>query len=429
LSLSDVIRFWNKNDEIRLKGIASAASCSASFIPISTKSNALGGGVVSNKKVVLFIIDALRLDFMTQYSHTVERGSHFNSMVNMQHLLQYNASQCTLFGLKADPPTVTSQRIKSFTTGTLPTFVDIGANLNSSAVTDDNFIDQLLAARSTRTEKVRRGNGKENKRSKKRSSVVVLGDDTWKSLFPTQFDTQYMFDSFNTKDLDTVDNGIATHLLSLVAGARTDTATGTDTGAGAGTGADADTEERTGDKEAESTDWDLLIAHFLGVDHIGHTHSAFHPLMRQRLHDMDALLLRVIEALPADTLLLLFGDHGMTDAGEHGGATPEETDSGLFVYSKTPIFALKPPPPQEPGVHDRGGVHDVVENSVAPAASVTAAAAPAIQAQEVLSTEELEESCSDRGSDKNRVCRATSTRAAMENEHASLAIGKMLVLF
>ena len=30
----------------------------------------------------------------------------------------------------------------------------------------------------------------------------------------------------------------------------------------------------------------------------------------------------------------MFGDHGMTDAGEHGGASVEETDSGLFVYRK-----------------------------------------------------------------------------------------------
>lgn len=31
----------------------------------------------------------------------------------------------------------------------------------------------------------------------------------------------------------------------------------------------------------------------------------------------------------------------MTDSGEHGGASPEETDSGLFVYSPLPIFTVQ----------------------------------------------------------------------------------------
>lgn len=38
--------------------------------------------------------------------------------------------------------------------------------------------------------------------------------------------------------------------------------------------------------------------------------------------------------LPEGGVLLLCGDHGMTDGGEHGGASPEETDAGLFVYRK-----------------------------------------------------------------------------------------------
>ena len=54
---------------------------------------------------------------------------------------------------------------------------------------------------------------------------------------------------------------------------------------------------------------------------------------------MDDLLVEVAKALPEDTLLLCFGDHGMTDGGNHGGATSAETDSGLFVYSKRPLAA------------------------------------------------------------------------------------------
>jgi phosphatidylinositol glycan class O len=39
------------------------------------------------------------------------------------------------------------------------------------------------------------------------------------------------------------------------------------------------------------------------------------------------------DARHADSLLLVFGDHGMTHAGDHGGGTPEEVTSALFAAS------------------------------------------------------------------------------------------------
>ncbi|KAJ1417688.1 hypothetical protein B484DRAFT_400728, partial [Ochromonadaceae sp. CCMP2298] len=71
-----------------------------------------------------------------------------------------------------------------------------------------------------------------------------------------------------------------------------------------------------------------------------HTHSAFHPLMGERIALMDTILDRVIAHLPPRSVLFLFGDHGMTDQGEHGGASEAETDSGLFVYTTEPRFAV-----------------------------------------------------------------------------------------
>jgi predicted AlkP superfamily pyrophosphatase or phosphodiesterase len=59
-------------------------------------------------------------------SSSLQISSPYNLMVHMHRLLQRNYSQFRLFGFRADPPTTTSQRLKSITTGTLPTFVDIG---------------------------------------------------------------------------------------------------------------------------------------------------------------------------------------------------------------------------------------------------------------------------------------------------------------
>ena len=41
------------------------------------------------------------------------------------------------------------------------------------------------------------------------------------------------------------------------------------------------------------------------------------------------------------TLLLVFGDHGQTLTGEHGGGTPQETDSALLAVHLGALHALR----------------------------------------------------------------------------------------
>lgn len=50
----------------------------------------------------------------------------------------------------------------------------------------------------------------------------------------------------------------------------------------------------------------------------------------------------VIDRLQNDTLLVVMGDHGMTDTGDHGGESQKETDAALFLYSPSPIFQAPP---------------------------------------------------------------------------------------
>lgn len=50
----------------------------------------------------------------------------------------------------------------------------------------------------------------------------------------------------------------------------------------------------------------------------------------------------VIERLQNDTLLVVMGDHGMTDTGDHGGESQKETDAAIFLYSPSPIFSGPP---------------------------------------------------------------------------------------
>lgn len=83
-----------------------------------------------------------------------------------------------------------------------------------------------------------------------------MGDDTWESLFPGLFHKSYPFPSFNVMDLHTVDNGVIAHLIP----------------------------------ELKSKDWDVLIGHFLGVDHCGHKYGPSHPEMASKLTQMDTIL-------------------------------------------------------------------------------------------------------------------------------------------
>lgn len=45
--------------------------------------------------------------------------------------------------LIADAPTTTLQRLKGITTGSLPTFIDVGSNFGTDEIIEDNIIDQV----------------------------------------------------------------------------------------------------------------------------------------------------------------------------------------------------------------------------------------------------------------------------------------------
>lgn len=179
----------------------------------------------------------------------------------------------------ADPPTTTLQRLKGMTTGSLPTFIDIGSNFASPEINEDNIIDQIVGNNLT---------------------AVLLGDGTWNELFPNRFKRRYSYPSFNIHDLDTIDTAIEKYLPTEIA----------------------------------KDDWDLIIAHFLGVDHCGHKHGPLHPEMTRKLTEMDTVIRDIAKQMDDDTILIVIGDHGMTKTGDHGGDSEDEVTSLFFQYSK-----------------------------------------------------------------------------------------------
>lgn len=245
-------------------------------------------------RAVVILIDALRYDFTVP----VEDDAPFhNAFPFMYDTAVKSPNNAFLRPFIADPPTATLQRLKGLTTGNLPTFVDLGSNFAGTAIEEDNILMQLRDA------------GKR---------IVHLGDDTWDALFPGYFEANlsHPYDSFNVYDLHTVDNGVLEHIFPLM--------------------------ERT-------ADWDLLIGHFLGVDHAGHRYGPDHQAMNAKLAQMDLFVRQISSVIDDDTLLIVMGDHGMDAKGDHGGESDDEVEAALWMYSKRPVFGrtdasfVKPP--------------------------------------------------------------------------------------
>ncbi|TFK20169.1 hypothetical protein FA15DRAFT_138908 [Coprinopsis marcescibilis] len=251
----------------------------------------------THSRAVVLIIDALRFDFVSPNPPSPASPHHHNILTLPHKLTKRYPAHSFLFDSHADPPTTTLQRIKGLTTGSLPTFMDIGNNLGASSITEDSLMVQLQRA------------GKK---------AAFMGDDTWMSVFPDSFQPNmtYPYDSFNVEDLHTVDEAVITHIFPLL--------------------------------EDETKPFDFLIGHFLGVDHVGHRFGPDHPIMKDKLQQMNDVLERVVEKLDDDTLLVLLGDHGMDRSGDHGGDSILETSAALWIYSKgDPLTDIRMPIPQD----------------------------------------------------------------------------------
>jgi len=247
-------------------------------------------------KAIVVLIDALRYDFTVPFppEGSDEVVHHFhNALPVLYETAVQQPRNAFLLPFIADPPTATLQRLKGLTTGTLPTFVDVGSNFAGTAIDEDNLIAQLRNA------------------SKR---IVHLGDDTWHALFPGYFEPNLTraYDSFNVWDLHTVDNGVTDHIFPLM-------------------------------HPSNTSHWDVIIGHYLGVDHAGHRYGPDHPAMAAKLRQMDDIIRRMIAQLDDSTLLVVMGDHGMDAKGDHGGESDDEIQAALWMYSKQEHFGRSSP--------------------------------------------------------------------------------------
>lgn len=253
--------------------------------PLFTDSN----GCWTERRVdsmVILLVDALRFDFALHHL-PISVGTRLQNSTKRSQLLRF----------VADPPTVTMQRLKGLTTGGLPTFADISASFGGATVDEDSWLQQIVDTDPAQ-------------RACKKARMAFVGDDTWIDLFPTQFEDSHPFPSFNTRDLDSVDDGCLKHLPRLMESLR---------------------------RDSYPQGFEVVVAHFLGVDHVGHTYGPHNIHMDQKLRQMDAMISAVLDVMDDESIkschvALVFGDHGMTEGGNHGGGTEDEINAALFAH-------------------------------------------------------------------------------------------------
>lgn len=230
-------------------------------------------------KLIFMVVDAMRSDFMF---------SQDSQMTFLHHLI--DCGNALPFTAYSHPPTVTLPRLKGITTGQIPSFVDAILNIadgndGSQALTQtDSWISQL-------------------RMQSKNKIINFFGDDTWLRLFPAE---QYFNQSegtslFFVNDFTEVDRNVTRHL----------------------------------DVQLKQP-FDALILHYLGLDHIGHTGGPMSVHMKPKQQEMDGILKRLYESIDdqdEQTLIVLMGDHGMNEIGNHGGSSEGETSPGLVLIS------------------------------------------------------------------------------------------------
>lgn len=249
----------------------------------------------SRPKIVILLIDALRTDFALP-SIGNNSKTYLDKLNVLYEMVQQQPQYSRLIRFIADPPTATTQRLQGLTAGSLPVFIEVAGNFNSQEYSADNIIYQMLH---------------ENRNSTSTySKMSLFGDDTWLSLFPymkeKSLGTIDAYHSFHLFDLHTVDTAIKEKLFPAL----------------------------------ESKSDNLVIAHFLGLDHCGHKYGPNHLHCSEKLEELDKVIRQVLSTIDDNTVLLVFGDHGMTEEGDHGGSSAAEVSSVLFVHSKRPFMPI-----------------------------------------------------------------------------------------
>lgn len=90
-----------------------------------------------------FKLNANIFFYKFQYPDKLDPLPFENKLPIFNELLTNYPNNSRFFQFIADAPTTTMQRLKGMTTGSLPTFIDVGSNFATPEINEDNIIDQV----------------------------------------------------------------------------------------------------------------------------------------------------------------------------------------------------------------------------------------------------------------------------------------------
>ncbi|GLD95392.1 hypothetical protein PINS_up004036 [Pythium insidiosum] len=299
--------YWSASGLVRLHEVFAQSESTGSGSGTETLQQGSPTTTPAFDRLVVVLIDALRADMVLGADALGDDRSHREDLSRFMPYTRrlIDEGEALAYVAHAGVPTVTMPRLKALLTGKPPAFIDILKNFNSAALVDDNLMRRFQEAG---------------------SRMVFYGDDTWLRLFPSTFQREDGTSGFFTRDTVEVDDNVTRHLRD-----------------------ELDPMMR----DPKSQDWDVLVLHYLGLDHVGHLRGPRSALMQDKMQEMDAVIRQVIESVRAQdqrrqrdtnasTLVVLCSDHGMSEVGNHGGASVEESSALLaFVHGNQRVFSSK----------------------------------------------------------------------------------------
>ena len=120
------------------------------------------------------------------------------------------------------------------------------------------------------------------------------GDDTWHTIVKEYIDQSEVLPSLDIHDLDSVDIVVFKNFI-----------------------------------KGMNMNYSFTLGHCLGLDHTGHSLHANCQQSKQKLKQYNNVLTEYVENMGKGSLLLVFGDHGQTDLGNHGSNSASEVSKEI----------------------------------------------------------------------------------------------------
>uniref|UniRef100_A0A7E4W506 GPI ethanolamine phosphate transferase 2 n=1 Tax=Panagrellus redivivus TaxID=6233 RepID=A0A7E4W506_PANRE len=264
-------------------------------------------------KFVFVVIDGWRSDFLFDEHMRPESAA----MPFLTETLKSQTIPATALLCHVQHPTVTMPRLKAILSGIVPSYLDVVTNLASTRLAEDNWLSQA---------------------AKQEKRTIFFGDDTWMKLFPAESKVLLPESegtvSFFVTDYTEVDDNVTRHLPRWTSTSR-------------------------------DWDWDIMVLHYLGLDHIGHSVGDKSPKIDVKLKEMDGIIEKIYKNLSTSSTdafsIIILGDHGMADEGGHGGSTYKE--------SHVPVVVLFGPESEEPFPHPSFKISKIEQVDLAPTIS------------------------------------------------------------